>query len=135
MSDRKQFTNGGPSGQGKNDIIRHYFLADDNLLGLDSETEAVIANYSGPQEFLYVLIVRYPDLMAAATAREQFVQVYLGGDQDEAVAQIEDGYWAAAGGTGTYLLAVLDAPNAHRARQLRKTILSRLTGKLEEAEK
>lgn len=46
------------------------WLGGQNLLGLDSETDAVLARYELAGEGVWLLLVHYPDAVAASTALE-----------------------------------------------------------------
>jgi hypothetical protein len=100
------------------DLNQHYFISDDNLLALGPETEAVIANYERGDEFIYLLIVHYADVGGAEAAFSDFITSFMPEASDTGVAEIEDGFWAAAARTGDHFLAAFDARTAERGRAL-----------------
>jgi hypothetical protein len=108
------------------DLNQHYFISDDNLLALGPETEAIIANYERGDEFIYLLIVHYADAGSAEAAFSDFINSYMPEGGDTGVAEIEDGFWAAAARTGEHLLAAFDARTAERGRALLVTARARI---------
>ncbi len=109
------------------DLNHHYFLAEENLLDLGPRTDAVIASYRRPGEFLFLLIVRYANQGLAESAHRQFIGGYLPEGQATGIARIEDGSWAAAALAGIHLVAVFDAPTPERAAALLGTARERIT--------
>lgn len=101
------------------------FLADDNLLLLDRDTEGILVRCrgeagaaaaeraTGPKTaadapFL-LLLVRYPSEERARRALERFRAGHLPAADPEGVARRDDGRWAAAGRTGDLVAVVLEA--------------------------
>jgi hypothetical protein len=119
------------------DLNQHYFISDDNILGLGPDTEAVIANYvrevkrsdepggKRSDEFVYLLIVRYPDDQAAAAAFATYVDAFMPEATETGIVELEDGYWSAASRAGSHIVAVYDAPAAERAREILAAALTR----------
>lgn len=100
------------------DLNQHYFLADDNILDLGMETEALIANYQEEDIYSFLLIIRYPEVGLARGAFDRFIDIYMPEGRESGIVQIEDGYWTTAASTGAFIIAVFDAPSARRAGQL-----------------
>jgi hypothetical protein len=100
------------------DLNQHYFLADDNILALDLESEVVLANYAGAEDLVFLMIVRYPARDRAATAYENYVTHFMPEAKKRGITQVEDGYWTATARSGEYIVAVYDAPSHQRAAQL-----------------
>jgi hypothetical protein len=100
------------------DLNEHYFVADDNILDLDSDTDAVFADYERGQSRISLLAIRYPSTTRAASAHESYVEAFLPEAEDTGVTRIEDGSWTAAARSGVYVLAVYDAPQPEDARRL-----------------
>jgi hypothetical protein len=99
------------------DLNEHYFLSDDNILGLGTDTEAALASYAFPPAEPLLLVVRYPDEARAASAEARLRETFLLGAGPSGVARLEDGSCAGAGRTGRRLLLVLDAPDTETAER------------------
>jgi len=108
----------------------HYFLADSNLLGMNSSTEAVLARYQQGSEKPYLLIVRYPRPGDAKAAFEQFSKVYLReSPAGEAVfAKLEKGQFAGGRREDRALLLVFEAGSRESAEKLADLAASQMKG-------
>jgi hypothetical protein len=94
----------------RHSILNHfYYLSEENILDLDTETDAVLARYEIEGGRPYLLAVRYPDEERAKTAYERFVKAYMP-ESREGVVRTEDGLWTAVSLKGKILAIVLDAP-------------------------
>ena len=110
----------------------HYFLSEENLLGLGRETEGILARYrsaAGGSGTVVALVVRYPARRKARAVHRRFRGVYLPDADDEGLAQTEDGKWAGVGLERNVILGVFDAPSREdvRARlmEIRRRIIER----------
>jgi len=101
----------------------HYFLADQNLLHLDRQTEAVLARYRLEAGRPYLLLVRYPTPEKAAAARQSFVDAYLPEGGGTGMARLENGKWTAVKAQGEFLVAVFEVPEKQPAVALLETTL------------
>lgn len=110
------------------DLNQHYFVADENILGLDRQTEAVIANYEREGGFLYLLVIRYPDHARATSAFDGFLAIYLPEAREKGVARLEDGSWVAATRRIDRILIVFDATTAASAEALLAEAQANLEG-------
>jgi hypothetical protein len=93
----------------------HYYLADEDILGLGRKTDAVIARYeAGTGESLLLLVV-YPSAKEAGRVYRRFGRDFFSGAFDPAgdrfVERIETGDWAGAARRGPVLVIVLEAPD------------------------
>jgi len=98
----------------------HYFLADSNLLNLNSRTEAILARYQQGSEKPYLLLVRYPNPGDAKAAFEQFSKVYLRETPagDAVSAKMEKGQFAGSRREDRALLLVFEAGSRESAEKL-----------------
>ena len=99
----------------------HYFVADENILGLDLDTDAALAEYAegGEGEGRHtLLLVRYPDAERARGAQRRFRQHYLPEAGLTGIACLEDGRWTGVRLAGRCLLIVFDAATADRAEAI-----------------
>lgn len=103
-----------------------FFLAEDNLLELDGDTEGVLARYrnvsmkpgrEGQSSFL-LMLVRFPSETQARKGLEKFVAGYLPGADPGGTVRRPDGKWAAARTVGDLVVAVLDADSQPDLEQL-----------------
>ena len=67
----------------------HYYLSEDNILGLGDSTDAVMAQYDPGKTIL--LIVKYPALGEAETAYNNFISNYIPDADDSGLAETEKG--------------------------------------------
>ncbi len=104
-------------------LNHHYFVADENILSLDSDTEAAMADYLSASELYHLLIIHYPDESRTQSAMADFREVYLQKTDSGAVTQLENEKWTGASALGRYLAIVLDAPSGESAdAALRETL-------------
>jgi hypothetical protein len=104
-------------------LNNRYFIASENILGLEGDTECVFAEYQGDgTESVKLLVVSYPDSARADTAFDSFIQGYMPEAGESGLAQMEDGGWTLAGVHDEYLSIVFDAPTEGSARQIKSAI-------------
>jgi len=97
----------------------HYYLADENLLHLSSETDAVLAGYERPNGKALVLLISYPRSSTAADAYTDFNRLYLEQVDNKGAVLLENNAWSASKINGRLLVIVLEADS----RQLAETLL------------
>jgi hypothetical protein len=110
------------------DLNEHYFIADDNILDLGPQTEAVIANYLAQPYEMYLLLIRYPTGQSADAAFTKYAEAFLPETDPVQGAQLEDGSWTAAERIGEVIVAIYDAPSAEQALELMSAAARRLQG-------
>jgi hypothetical protein len=93
----------------------HYYIADENILGIDPDNRAVLAAYREGDKRVFVLTVRYADGEAAAAASASFTAHYLPERTGDAAVRIEDGSWSGCRTDGDLLVAVFNAPTEKSA--------------------
>lgn len=103
-------------------LNRHFFLADDDLLGFSKGARAVLGAYRAPEAggeigAHRILVVRYPSLREAESGRERLVRTLLPEAGADGLAPLEPGGWAGARLLGRHLIAVFDAPTRETARK------------------
>ena len=96
----------------------HYFIAEENILSINDETEALLARYGGPDRRYILLLVKYQNEAAAEAAYSSFTTVYLPELAREPTAQVEDGTWTAGQVAGDLLTVVFNAPSQGTALNL-----------------
>ena len=92
-----------------------YFLADENVLGLDGKAAAVFARYRADGGEALVLAVAYPNEEVAARAHERFGQDFFSAAFDPEpgrfIEKLESGEHAGLARAGAVLVVVLEAPS------------------------
>ncbi|MCK5552867.1 MAG: hypothetical protein KAJ09_06965 [Deltaproteobacteria bacterium] len=96
----------------------NYYIADENILHLDSHTEAVLARYSGKEGKPYLLLVKYPSTHHAKRAFGSFLNAYMPDAGESKIVRTENGTWTAADVYSTFVAVVLDVPSEGWARSL-----------------
>jgi hypothetical protein len=96
----------------------HFYLADQNILKLDSETDAVLAEYERGNSGGLVLLIRYPGKDAADEALTSFMTHYLPEANAQRPVRLENGRWCAAVRKGALLVIVLEAGARNLAEDL-----------------
>ena len=94
----------------------HYFLAEDNILHLGSDTRAVIGRYRPGA--IYLICLQYPTPEQAENALNSFYANYIPEAEETGAAQIEQDKWVAAGLLNEYLLIALEGSSESEARTL-----------------
>ncbi|OQX54235.1 MAG: hypothetical protein B5M54_05605 [Candidatus Aminicenantes bacterium 4484_214] len=97
----------------------HYFVADENILELNNQTEAVLAFYQFNKEKTVLLGIRYPHEKKALLAQQRFRAQYLPEVSDqrekEIAIQTENNLWTATSQKKNLLVIVFDAPSKEKA--------------------
>ncbi|MBW2064924.1 MAG: hypothetical protein JRJ03_08320 [Deltaproteobacteria bacterium] len=96
----------------------HYYLADENILFLGDDTEAVLADYEREGQRSKVLIVLYPTREKALRAHESLLTSYLPEAGPNGIVRVETGMWAGSVSTGRTLIFVLEADSPSLAEYL-----------------
>ncbi len=76
-------------------INSFYFIADENLLLIDDNTDAVLAKYGPADNRAYLLIVRYCNNESAGKAYDNFKNYYFPEAEFRNISQLEDKTWMA----------------------------------------
>jgi hypothetical protein len=110
------------------DLNQHYFVADENILNLSLDTDAVIATYLKDEKDVYLLIVKYPSAESAGVSFNNFISIYMPEAESTGYAQLEDGTWTAADSEGQYLVVALDSADQQSARSIVESVINRIKG-------
>jgi len=100
-----------------------YYLADENLLHLGPDTDAVIADYRLGKGEAKLIMVRYLQAARCLQARDRFRTRYLrtkraGSPEQALVTKTEGGRFAGVKARGRFLVIVVEAPDARSAAAL-----------------
>lgn len=100
----------------------HFYLADENILQLGPDTDAVLAQYQRTEEYARLALVIYPDKGEAAKAHTTFLKYYLPEAGATGAVLLENGKWSAAALKGKLLAIVLEADSRQLAESLVKEV-------------
>jgi hypothetical protein len=102
------------------DVIlnNRYFIASENVLHLDGETDCVLAEYGAGGEDGKLLLVQYGNEMLAREAFTEFTAAYMPEAGEDHRIQGENGLWTMAERMGGMIAIVFEAPSEDRAMQL-----------------
>ncbi len=92
-------------------INSHYFISTENILDIDGDCGAVLAEYQKENQKYIVLLVRYPDKKRAVRAFAGFMKSYLPDADDNGAKEIEDGKWSGAVLSENFVIVVLNSHN------------------------
>lgn len=104
----------------------HYFVADENILLLGRETDAVLAEFGSRDARSRLLIVSYEDAGGAARAGESFRRAYMPEAAAMGTVRTENGKWTAARVAGRNVAVVFDAASAEEAAERLEAVERRL---------
>lgn len=104
----------------------HFFMADENILYLDQETDAALGLYELNGERSYLLLVRYTGKEKAKAAMENFLKIYMPDADETAMVKTEDGKWTAARLNGDYLSVIFNAHSESQAKEFLDGVENRL---------
>jgi hypothetical protein len=104
----------------------HFFVADDNILYLDRETDAALGLYEQDGERSYLLLVRYLDEEKAGQAYDNFLDVYMPDAGDSSMVRTEDGQWTASRLNGDLLSVIFNAQSESHAQEILDSVEKRL---------
>jgi len=96
----------------------HYFVSQKNILNLDGETEAVLAQYIGE---CYLLCINYPNADKSARAYSSFMSNYLPEAAGAGAFEISESKWVSAEMVREYIIIVFDAPDRQFSEELVKS--------------
>ncbi len=89
----------------------YYFIANDNLFGIDDHTNAILAKYGSKDNRHYLLVIEYENEEKPGSAFSVFKTQFLNPQSDETAVQIEDGSWLGGTTYGKYLICIFNAPS------------------------
>ena len=106
----------------------HYYLARENLLGLNPGTDVVMARYQPGSP--YVVIVRHENENEAIGSLFAFRQGYVPDNARSQTAQTASGNYVSSRQYSRFVVVVLDAVSEAQADQLAQATVDRLTESL-----
>jgi hypothetical protein len=112
-------------------LNQRFFIAPQNILNLNRETEAVLAQYVQDRQKTQLLLIRYPNSKEAVDAYGSFTKVYLHGAGRRDRLKTEDGKWTVARQRNEFVLIVFGAPTGTAAESLLKSTEEKILGNVE----
>ena len=103
----------------------YYFISNDNLLLIDSKTEALLAAYRSARGKYFLMLIKYPGLQQAQAAEAGFLKQYLSG-ASSGITRIKKGHFTGIRRKGTDLVVVLDVPEKQTAEEMLNRIIKKL---------
>ena len=91
-------------------LNQRFFIAHQNILNLNRNAEAVLAQYLRDKQKVQLLLVRYPDLKEAGDAYRNFMKIYLPDAGGKDYLKTEDKKWTYARQRNEFVVIVFGAP-------------------------
>jgi hypothetical protein len=106
----------------------HYFIADKDILHIDSSRAAVMATYDkGNKETQPVLVLtEFKSKKAGEEARKSFLKHYMPDSQNKECIKIENNTWVCCRLIGTTVVAVFEAADKKQAAHMLDEVRARL---------
>lgn len=103
-----------------------YYIANDNFLNINTQTDAILAKYGSEDDRHYLLIVQYPSEDAASQSGKQFFTKFLPDHTNAGIEKLEDGSWAGGKVEGSFFIAVFNSPSCKIVNQLLNSVISKI---------
>jgi len=91
-------------------LNQRFFIAHQNILNLNRNAEAVLAQYLRDKQKVQLLLIRYPDLKEAGDAYRNFMKIYLPDAGGKDYLKTEDKKWTYARQRNEFVVIVFGAP-------------------------
>ena len=111
-------------------LNQRFFIAHQNILNLNRQTEAVLAQYLRDKQKIQLLLIRYPNLKDAGNAYQSFMKIYLHDAGGKDRSRTEDQKWTIARQRNEFILIVFGAPREADAEVLLKATEDKLPNRL-----
>ena len=100
----------------------YYFIANQNILHIDENTDAFLAKYRENNGKSLLLLVQYPDAESAKAAYQDFVKNYFLGISDPSAVRLEDGSWTGIRLQANLIVAVFNSTSRESVNHLIKEV-------------
>jgi len=110
-------------------LNQRFFIAHQNILNLNRDTQALLAQYLRGNQKTLLLLIRYPDGKTAETAYRSFMTAYLHDAGGKDRLKTEDQRWTLARKKDELVLIVFGAPTEADAEALIRATEERLDKK------
>jgi hypothetical protein len=109
-------------------LNQRFFIAHQNILNLNRNTEAVLAQYLQGKQKTQLLLIRYPKSKEAEDAYQSFMKVYLPEAKGRDRSRTEDQKWTFARHRNDFVVIVFGASTEADAEALLKAIEEKVFG-------
>ncbi len=99
-------------------LNQRFFVATQNILNLNQQTEAILAQYLRDGRRIHLLLIRYPTEKEAEAALQNFKKTYMPETLDKAFLRTEDKKWTGAKRQREFVLIVFGGGSAKEAEEL-----------------
>lgn len=96
----------------------HFFVADENILHLDEQTEALLAPFGEKDEKSQLLLISYPDVAKALDAYQSFTQAFMPDASEPGLVRTEDDKWTVAVISKNFVVIYFHAPTRDAALEM-----------------
>jgi hypothetical protein len=100
----------------------HYYIADDNFLDIEDNTQALLARYGDKYNRMNLLLILYPDTDKADIARRHFLDHFGISPNDDAI-RISDNTWLGTMLKGCLLACIFNAKSKDTAIDFLKNVI------------
>jgi hypothetical protein len=109
-------------------LNQRFFIAHQNILNLNRNTEAVLAQYLQGKQKTQLLLIRYPNSKEAEDAYQSFMKVYLPEAKGRDRSRTEDQKWTFARHRNDFVVIVFGASTEADAEALLKATEEKVFG-------
>ena len=106
-----------------------YYIATENILLIEDDTDAVLARYGDAEHSIILLIVEYPSGERAGEASASFTANYLPELQGNRTLQVEDGTYNSIDSAGNILIIVFNAVSAEDSENIIEQVQKKINSK------
>lgn len=106
-------------------LNQRFFIANKNILLLDSTTSGIMAQVKTPQGKVQIIMVGYPAEEKAVAAERSFQLGFMPDAGEEKVVRTEDGKWTGAMRKGRLWIGVFGAWDKEQIQEIFRMILQR----------
>ncbi|MFC1543044.1 DUF6599 family protein [Candidatus Neomarinimicrobiota bacterium] len=104
----------------------HFFIADENILNLNDQTDAVLVKYGALGQRMILLLVKYPQDQDAEAAFASFTESHLPELRQMAAVRSEDGSWTSGRLSGNLITIIFNASSQNAAQSLVDAVQDKL---------
>jgi len=107
-------------------LNQRFFIANKNILLLDSTTSGVMAQMRTPIGKVQIILINYPDEERAASADRNFRLAFMPEAEREGMVKTEDGKWTGAMRKGKLWIGVFGAGDRGQLQEIFRMVLERV---------
>ncbi|MBN1348481.1 hypothetical protein JXJ21_03665 [candidate division KSB1 bacterium] len=104
----------------------YYFVSNENILHINEQTDAVLAQYGAKPDRSILLVIQYPADDSARAAYQNFRQDYLSGQPDDPIVKVDEKNWIGGRCFQRYVILVFNSATKENT----VSIIEKTVGKL-----